>query len=190
MIVILGLIILVVAAVVAVAGIFTNTGSAHALTNAFTLFGHHMTGSTGALFLFGIIVGAAGMLGLGLLLTGARRGAVARHGLRHSHRETAAVRKHRDALVEQRDAARAEAASAAQDRDGLAEERDELAEQRNELISRQDRPREQTAGTRVTPAPQVDAAPQPEATAPSGDVPVTDNGHRRPHLLGHRAGSR
>ncbi|MDH6136642.1 hypothetical protein P3T37_006073 [Kitasatospora sp. MAA4] len=177
MIIILGLILLVVAAVVAVAGIFSNTGSAHALTNAFTVFGHHMTGSTGTLFLYGIIVGAAGMLGLGLLLTGARRGAVARHGLRHSRRETAAVREHRDELVEQRDGARAQATSA-------AEERDTLAEQRDDLIAQQDRAGEQTVGTPLSPPPPGNNAPHVD------DEPVSGNGHRRPHLLGHRSGSR
>ncbi|MFJ1707389.1 hypothetical protein [Kitasatospora sp. NPDC088346] len=89
------------------AGILTNTGAAHELTNAFTVFGHHMTGSTGTPFLFGIIVGAAGMLGLALLLTGARRtsrrNAEARHGLRDSRREAEAVAKDRDDLAEQRD---------------------------------------------------------------------------------------
>ncbi|MFC8452352.1 hypothetical protein [Kitasatospora sp. NPDC057223] len=49
--VLLGLLVLVVAAVVPVAGIVTNTGAAHELTNAFSVFGHHVTGSTGTLFL-------------------------------------------------------------------------------------------------------------------------------------------
>ncbi|WP_327064592.1 hypothetical protein OG500_01935 [Kitasatospora sp. NBC_01250] len=202
MIIILGLILLVVAAVVAIAGIFGNTGSAHALTNAFSVFGHHMTGSTGTLFLYGIIVGAVAMLGLGLLLTGARRtsrrATEARHGLRHSRRETAAARKRRDDVVEQRDDARAEAASVADDRDSLAQERDALAAQRDDLarqrndlagqrddaITRQsEASREQTAGTRATPmAPAESSTPQAE------DEPAPDTGHRRPHLLGHRSG--
>jgi hypothetical protein len=45
-----------------------------------------VTGSTGALFLYGIVVGVAGLLGLSLLLAGARRtsrrGRVARRGLK------------------------------------------------------------------------------------------------------------
>ncbi|AUG75372.1 hypothetical protein CFP65_0406 [Kitasatospora sp. MMS16-BH015] len=192
MIIVLGLILLVVAAVVAVAGIFSNTGSGHAVGNAFAVFGHHMTGSTGTLFLFGIIVGAVGMLGLGMLLASARRGAVARRGLRHSRRETAAVSKRRDEVVEQRDTARARAASAADDRDGLAQERDALAEQRDdlarqrddlaeerdELAGRQGGAGEQTAGTRVAPMP-----------TDYGDS-VPRHGHRRPHLLGGRAAGR
>jgi hypothetical protein len=71
--VVLGLIILVAAVVVGVAGVFDNVGSGHAVTHGFSLFGYHLTGSTGALFLYGIVVGAAGMLGLALLLAGARR---------------------------------------------------------------------------------------------------------------------
>src|SRR5690348_14930766 len=114
MILLLGLLILIAAAVVALAGIFTNTGAAHELTNTFTVFGHQIIGSTGTLFLFGIIVGAAAMLGLGLLLTAARRtsrrGATARHGLRDSRREAAAVAKERDFATEERDTARVEAA--------------------------------------------------------------------------------
>ncbi|SEK47020.1 hypothetical protein [Streptacidiphilus jiangxiensis] len=130
MIIILGLVILAAAAVLAVAGFFSNTGSAHAVNGAFSVFGHHMTGSTGTLFLFGIIVGAAGMLGLGLLLAGARRtsrrGLAARRELRHSRREVAAADKDRDALIDQRDVAQSQAETAGQERDAAAEQRDGL----------------------------------------------------------------
>ena len=37
------------------------------------MFGYHVTGSTGTLFLYGIVVGALGLLGPSLLLAGARR---------------------------------------------------------------------------------------------------------------------
>ena len=114
MIIILGLILLVAAVVVAVAGVFTNGGHAHAVTH-FAVFGYHVTGSTGTLFLYGIVVGAVGLLGLSLLLAGARRtgrrGREARRGLAQSRRETAAVSKDRDDLIGQRDAARAYTAS-------------------------------------------------------------------------------
>lgn len=74
-----------------------------------------MTGSTGTLFLYGIVVGVAGLLGLGLLLAGARRtsrrGRDARRGLRQSRRETAAVSQDRDNLISQRDTASAHTAS-------------------------------------------------------------------------------
>jgi hypothetical protein len=115
MIVILGLVILVAAVVAGVAGVLTNGGSGHALTHGFAVFGYHVTGSTGTLFLYGIVVGAAGLLGLSLLLAGARRtsrrGRAARQGLKQSRRETAAVSQDRDDLIDQRETARAYTAS-------------------------------------------------------------------------------
>jgi hypothetical protein len=117
MIVVLGLIILVAAVVVGVAGVLSNSGSAHALHGS-AVFGYHLTGSTGTLFLYGIVVGAVGLFGLTVLLAGARRtsrrGSAARHEVRQSRRETAAVSKTRDELIGQRDTARAYTASAMQ----------------------------------------------------------------------------
>ena len=108
MIVILGLVILVAAVIAGVAGVLANGGHAHAVTH-FAVFGYHVTGSTGTLFLYGIVIGALGMLGLSLLLAGARRtsrrGRDARRGLAQSRRETAAVSADRDDLIGQRDAA-------------------------------------------------------------------------------------
>jgi hypothetical protein len=115
MIVILGLVILVAAVVVGLAGVLTNGGSAHALTHNFTVLGYHVTGSAGKLFLYGIVIGALGLFGLSLLLAGARRtsrrGSAARRGLRQSRQETAAASQARDNLIDQREAARAHAAS-------------------------------------------------------------------------------
>jgi hypothetical protein len=71
MIIILGLVILVAAVIVGVTGVLTNGGSAHGLGHGFAVFGYHVTGSTGTLFLSGIVVGAVGLFGLWLLLTGA-----------------------------------------------------------------------------------------------------------------------
>jgi hypothetical protein len=114
MIIILGLIILVAALIVGVAGVLGNDGSAHTVGH-FSVLGYHLTGSAGTLFLSGIVVGAAGLLGLSLLLAGARRtsrrGTAARRGLRQSRRETAAASRERDDLIEQRDTARADDAS-------------------------------------------------------------------------------
>ena len=114
MIIIIGLIILVAALVTGVAGVLGNGGSAHAL-NHFSVLGYHVTGSAGTLFLYGIVVGAAGLLGLGILLAGVRRrfrrGSAARRRLMQSRRETAAASRERDDLIDQRDAARAETAS-------------------------------------------------------------------------------
>ena len=116
MILILGLIILVAAVVIGVAGVLANGGSAHALAHGFAVFGYHVTGSPGTLFLYGLVVGALALLGLSLLLSAARRtsrlGSAARHGLEQSRDETVAVRKDRDDLIDQREAVRAETASA------------------------------------------------------------------------------
>jgi hypothetical protein len=110
MIVVLGLVILVAALIVGVAGVLANGGHAHAVTH-FAVFGYHVTGSTGALFLYGIVVGALALAGLSVLLAGARRtsrrGRDARRGLAQSRRETAAVSADRDDLRGQRDTARA-----------------------------------------------------------------------------------
>jgi hypothetical protein len=111
MIVILGLVILVAALVAGVAGVLANAGHAHAVTH-FAVFGYHVTGSTGTLFLYGIVVGALALAGLSVLLAGARRtsrrGRDARRGLAQSRRETAAVSADRDDLRGQRDTAQPE----------------------------------------------------------------------------------
>ena len=110
MIIILGLVILVAAVIAGVAGVLANGGHAHAMTH-FAVFGYHVTGSTGTLFLYGIVVGALALAGLSVLLAGARRtsrrGRDARRGLARSRRETAAVSADRDDLRGQRDTARA-----------------------------------------------------------------------------------
>ena len=104
MIVIVGLIVLVVAVIVGFTGVLTNAGAAHPLTDSFAVFGYHVTGSTGTLFLFGIVVGAVAMLGLSVLLAGARRtagrGRDARRELERSQRETAFLNRDRDELLE------------------------------------------------------------------------------------------
>jgi hypothetical protein len=116
MIIVLGLVILVAAVVVGVAGVLSNSGHGHALTHGFSVFGYHVTGSTGTLFLYGVVVGAIAVFGLSLLLSGARRtsrrGHVARGELKASRRETIAVSQDRDRVIDQRDDARADTATA------------------------------------------------------------------------------
>jgi uncharacterized membrane protein YciS (DUF1049 family) len=116
MMLVLGLVLLLAAVIVAVAGVLGNAGAAHAFTHGFSVFGYHVTGTTGTLFLYGIVVGAVAMLGLSLLLTSARRSArrarAARRALKKSRRETAAVSQDRDDLVNQLHATRAETRSA------------------------------------------------------------------------------
>jgi hypothetical protein len=114
MIIILGLVILLAAVIAGVAGILANGGQGHQVTH-FAVFGYHVTGSTGTLFLYGIITGALAMAGLSILLAGtrraARRGREARRGLADSRRQTAAVSADRDDLISERDTARSAAAS-------------------------------------------------------------------------------
>ena len=114
MIVILGLVIVVAAVVVGVAGVLSNAGSAHALTHGFAVFGYHVTGSTGTLFLYGIVVGVVALFGLWLLLAGvrrtSRRGRAARRDLEQSRRETAAVSQQRDDLSNRDEATRPDTA--------------------------------------------------------------------------------
>ena len=108
MIVIVGLVVLLVAVIVGFTGVLTNTGPAHALTENFSLFGYHVTGSTGTLFLSGIVVGAVAMLGLSVLLAGAQRtagrGRDSRHELAKSQRETAFLNQERDQRLEHQQA--------------------------------------------------------------------------------------
>jgi hypothetical protein len=100
MIAILGLVILIATMVVGLAGVLTNMGSTHHLAHPFTVLGFHVTGSTGRLFLYGIVVGTLALLGVLLLLSGVRRSAraaqAARRDLKQSRRETAAVSKDRE----------------------------------------------------------------------------------------------
>lgn len=97
--VVIGLIVLVIAVVVAVVGVLGNAGPAHPSTESFSVFGYHVTGSTGTVFLLGIVVGALALLGLSMLIAGARRtadrGREARRRLARSQRETAFVNRGR-----------------------------------------------------------------------------------------------
>src|ERR1700733_11046221 len=129
MIIILGLVVLVAAVVIGVAGVLVNHGSDHALVHPFAVFGYHVTGSTGTLFLYGIVLGAIGVLGLGLLLAWAprtsprgragrrggearpRRAPAARRGPTQPRPDTASASQARDALIDERETARAHAAS-------------------------------------------------------------------------------
>jgi hypothetical protein len=108
MLVIVGLVVLLVAVIVGFIGVLTNAGPAHPLPENFSLFGYHVTGSTGALFLFGIVVGAVAMLGLAVLLAGARRtagrGRDSRHQLKRSQRETAFLNQDRDQRLDHQQA--------------------------------------------------------------------------------------
>jgi len=112
MIVIVGLLVLILAAAIAVVGVADNTGGAHPLGGSFDLFGLHLSGlSIGQLFLWGIVVGAVAMLGLSMLLgafsrrVGSRR---SRRELQESQHEVEALRLDRDRLAQQLDSEQAE----------------------------------------------------------------------------------
>ena len=173
MIIILGLVILVAALIVGVAGVLANGGQAHAVTH-FAAFGYHVTGSTGTLFLYGIVVGALGMAGLSLLLAGARRtsrrGREARLGLAQSRRDTAAVSADRDDLAGQRDTARAYTASTLGD-DGTARNGSDPGPRRSSLSERMfgRRPADpQAAPQRVQPVPARQPGPRPRHCRTAG----------------------
>jgi hypothetical protein len=108
MLVIVGLVVLLVAVIVGFTGVLSNAGAAHPLTENFAVFGYHVTGSTGTLFLFGIVVGAVATLGLSVLLAGARRtagrGRDTRHQLARSQRETAFLNQERVQRLEHQQA--------------------------------------------------------------------------------------
>jgi len=176
MIIIIGLVILIAAVVVGVSGVLSNSGSGHPLTHHFAVFGYHVTGSTGTLFLYGIVLGALGLLGLSLLLAGARRssrrGRQARRGLTQSRRETATVTQDRDDLLDQRETARAYTAStlgngpADSDRDPGA---DAAAGQRSKWHLFGSRSASAQAAT-----PPVQAVNEPAPDIPASDVPASD----------------
>src|SRR6476660_9051193 len=104
MIVIVGLVVLLAAVVVGFTGVLTNAGPAHPLTENFSVVGVSFKKKTSTLFLFGIVIGAVGMLGWCVLLAGARRtagrGRDARRELKNSQRETAFLNQERDQRIE------------------------------------------------------------------------------------------
>lgn len=106
MIVILGVVILVAAVLLATVGVLTNNGGTHVLaTDSFSVFGYHVTGSTGTLFLYGVALGAVAMLGLAMILVGSRRasrrGRRARQDLKQSNQRVESLSQDRDDLLAQ-----------------------------------------------------------------------------------------
>jgi hypothetical protein len=176
MIIIMGLIILIAALVTGAAGVLGNGGSAHALTH-FSVLGYHLTGSAGTVFLYGIVVGAAGLLGLNLLLVGARRrlrrGSAARRRLIQSRRETAVASRERDDLIDQRDAARAETASTLVNGANLQDPKLSPDDDRSSrLRAFMHRFAPVQAGATYSDSPASEPAPEAPTRAPDPEVPA------------------
>jgi len=99
MIVILGLFVLVAAVGLGVVGVSANAGADHAVGNSFSILGLQVSGlSTGQLFLFGIAVGVAGMLGASMVM-GVFGRTVASRGNR---RELRKAREQNEVLLQDR----------------------------------------------------------------------------------------
>jgi hypothetical protein len=169
MIVILGLIIVAAAVIAGAAAVLSNGGSTHPLPHGFSVLGYHVTGSTGTLFLYGIVVGAAALLGLILLLAGARRTSrrrrTARRGLQQSRRDTAAITRERDDLIDQREAARAETPAAEKNGPHNSDPQprpDDSLRSRLHLPGHRPAPRQDTA---TTPQQSPNGQPAPEIPA-------------------------
>jgi hypothetical protein len=173
MIIILGLVILIAAVIAGVAGVLTNGGTAHALGH-FSALGYHVTGSTGTLFLYGIVVGAIAMAGLSLLMASARRtsrrGHAARRGLKQSRRETAAAASARDDLIDQRDTARAYGASTLGD-DTAAGGR-QPSQDTSPWARLRRRPGRPAASAAPEPLPRQPVGAAAPATQPAPEVPA------------------
>ena len=96
----IGLLLLAAAGVTALAGFWSNSGVAHNIPGGFDLFGYNLTGSSGRIFLYGVIVGIVGMVGLSLLLRGLRHGVQQKVETR---RERKTFRHRTETLQEERD---------------------------------------------------------------------------------------
>ncbi|MGB7981392.1 MAG: hypothetical protein WCF36_11445 [Candidatus Nanopelagicales bacterium] len=105
--VIVGLLILLAAIGVGLSGVLANSGSEHLLGQDFSVLGLQLSGlTTGQLFLYGIIIGVVGMLGLSLLLGVFNRRLASRRSrraLKGSQKESQALRTDRDRLTQQLD---------------------------------------------------------------------------------------
>ena len=189
MIIIIGLVILVAAVVVGVAGVLGNGGT-HGLAHGFSVLGYHVTGS-GTVFLYGIAVGVIALFGLWLLLAGARRtarrGSAARRGLKksrqetaQSRQETAAVTKARDDLIDQRETARAYTASALTGTVPVAAAGPSPDNGRQPSREQGQRSRPRLFSRRPTAAPPAAAAPQLLTSQSPPDIPAALSAHGVP----------
>jgi hypothetical protein len=103
MIVIVGLVVLLFAVIAGLLGVLNNAGPAHPLSENFSVLGYHVTGSTGTLFLFGIVIGALAMLGMSVLVAGAHRTAGRGRDARRERQRSQRERSQREAEFANRD---------------------------------------------------------------------------------------
>jgi hypothetical protein len=105
--IVLGLLLLIAAGAVALGGIFANSGSGHALAQSFTVFGYELEGSSGRIFVYGIVVGVIAALGFGLLVAGLNRGVrhrvATRRELRRARQEKEVLQRQHDELASRLD---------------------------------------------------------------------------------------
>lgn len=90
---VVGLLLLAAAVAVGAAGVAANTGTEHQLSNGFTIFGYHLHGSAGRLYLAGLVIGAVAMLGFMMVAEGLRRDAALRRELGRFRRDARARRR-------------------------------------------------------------------------------------------------
>lgn len=94
---VVGLLLLAAAVTVGAAGVAANTGSEHQLPGGFTIFGYHLHGSAGRLYLAGLVIGAVVMLGFMMVADGLRRNAALRRELGRFRRDARARRRAEEA---------------------------------------------------------------------------------------------
>lgn len=86
------MILVLLAALVTIVGVPSIAGAAHPPT----VFGYHLTWSTGTEFLFGIVVGARALLETIMLVAGARCRARPRYDARSALTQALTGNRHRD----------------------------------------------------------------------------------------------
>jgi hypothetical protein len=84
---VLGLLVLAAVVVVGSGAVASNIGSAHQLPSDFSVFGYHIHGSAGKLFFAGLVIGAIGAVGFGMVVAGLRHNAALRRELLRLRRE-------------------------------------------------------------------------------------------------------
>jgi hypothetical protein len=109
----LGLVILAIASIIALAAGLGNSGSDHTVIN-FTVLGMDVEGSSGRIFVYGVALGAVGMLGLNMLLAGIGRGFKSKirnhRELKEEHHHSAELQQERDRLENELQQTKAEQA--------------------------------------------------------------------------------